>query len=143
MEQGKHALPANSTLQLPGMTASRRYGLKRQARASGNQRLATSHHPLPTALRPALQLWHSPGRPPVASVVVRVASTADTLASLTRCSTQNRWKPSPALNRKRWRSKNSSTEGTEQPVSAPTPSTCGGGQQTAGCGDTHWCDAGV
>ena len=60
----------------------------------------------------------------MASVVVRVASTADTFDSLMRDSTQKRWKPSPALNRKRWRSKNRSTEGTEQPVSLPTPTTC-------------------
>lgn len=66
---------------------------------------------------------HPPGSPPVASVVVRVASTPETLPILMRCSTQKRWKPSPALNRKRWRSKKRRAEGTLAPVSLPTPST--------------------
>ena len=66
----------------------------------------------------------APGKPPSAAVEDRVTKMPDVLFILILCCTQKRWKPSPALKRKRKWSKNRSTDGAVSPVSVPSPNTC-------------------
>ena len=65
-----------------------------------------------------------PESPPRAAVAERVSMTLSSRDMRTPCSTQKRWKPSPALKRYRWWSKKSRTLGEQSSVSFPRPSTC-------------------
>ena len=65
-----------------------------------------------------------PASPPEAWPSSLVSKQLLTRFIFTLCSTQNLWKPSPALNRYLWRSKNSKTDGEASSQSVPSPRIC-------------------